>query len=252
MAFVIWPSSMPLDSPLVLDWTFTFAPSLDMSILTLRLLSSRLVMMFWKVSRFYIIPMISLEAFLLIFAPCHAVGSYGQYFVNGVESAELNNFKLGGLYTVGYEVVNKKNSVFTIKTGQYEAIIVKTYKDLVSVNVVNAGPENFESAVGMMGDFDGRFVARDGVTIIEDHDAFGQEWQVREHEGQLFQTPSAFGKCVPPSSIKQVRRLGEATVSEDAAALACAHYEDEQKRDMCIFDVVAMADLGVADVHGAF
>ena len=79
----------------------------------------------------------------------------------------------------------------------------------------------------------------------------GQQWQVLPSEPQLFQTPSpyAFGTCLPPE-VKGRRRLGEAMPMEDAED-ACAQYEGA-KKDMCIFDVVAMNDVDAAHVHGVF
>ena len=173
--------------------------------------------------------------------------------VNGVRGASLDDMRLGGLYTVDHTQVNKKKHIFTIKTGIKEAIVVKTFKDMVSVNVESASAANFGTVTGLMGNLEGVLLARDGVTVMDDHDLFGQEWQVQEGEGELFESPSLYKeKCVAPSTIKQSRRLGEATVSEEAATVACAHIESEQKRDMCVFDVMAMADLQVADVHGAY
>ena len=46
------------------------------------------------------------------------------------------------------------------------------------------------------------------------------------------------------------RRLGENSVSRDAAEQACAHLGGESK-DACIFDVMAVGDLDIAQM-GAF
>ena len=71
-------------------------------------------------------------------------------------------------------------------------------------------------------------------------------------EPQLFQSPSSvdFGSCVPPKA-QESRRLGVATIGQEAAEMACADV-DSESYDMCVFDVIAMADLDAADIHGAF
>lgn len=181
------------------------------------------------------------------------IASYGEYWLNGVEGAEMPATMEG--FSVTHEQVNKKKHVFKIAMdGSEEAIVVTTFKDLVSVAVENASLANFGSSVGLMGNYgSGSLLARDGSTVMEDHSLFGQEWQVLESERQLFSSPSPYlgQACVPAASTSKGRRLGE-TIAMDAAEKACAHYEESEKRDMCIFDVMAMGDLEVAEVHGAF
>jgi hypothetical protein len=151
---------------------------------------------------------------------------------------------------------NKKQSKFVITLDETtkEAIVVNTFKDMVSVNVANATKTNFAVSGGLMGNYmDGSLLGRDGVTIIEDHNLFGKEWQVLDSEVQLFQSTSSHQKlasCDPPTNIKGRRRLGE-TIAMEAAEKACAHFGGN-KKDMCVFDVMAMDDLEVAHAHGAF
>ena len=39
----------------------------------------------------------------------------------------------------------------------------------------------FTNSTGLMGSFEtGELLARDGVTVISDHNQMGQEWQVKE------------------------------------------------------------------------
>ncbi|CAB9510312.1 expressed unknown protein [Seminavis robusta] len=181
------------------------------------------------------------------------VSSFGEYSLDGIAHADMPA-EMAGQFLVFHEEKSFKEHVFTIKTGETEAIKVTTFKDMVSVTVENATDANFGSSVGLIGKLDGTLVGRDGSTVfqVEDHDLFGQEWQVLPSEPQLFQTPSQFtGKtCVPPVATKG-RRLEE-TISMEAAKIACAHHKDEEMKDMCIFDVIAMGDLEVANVHGAF
>lgn len=182
------------------------------------------------------------------------ISSFGEHWLNGVESAITTDedCSLAG-YTIQYNQINKKKHSFTIglgKSGQ-DALVVKTFKDLVAVNIVNATTASFGSSTGMMGRFsDGALVARNGETVMEDLNAFGEEWQVLGSEPQLFQATGvgpAEGCAVP---VAKGRRLGT-SVSLEAAELACAQWEGDQK-DRCIFDVIAMGDLEVAEAHGAF
>ena len=181
------------------------------------------------------------------------VGSYGEHWLNGVESAKLPSV-VGEKYTLAQVEANKKHHkyVITLDESTGEAIVIRTFKDLVSVTVENATHANFGGSHGMMGGFDyyGELLGRDGATIMEDASLFGQEWQVTPSDPQLFQSASnSTGVCAPPLVTEESRRLGEG-VEKEAAELACAHL-DEKMRDMCVFDVIAMSDLEVADA-GAF
>ena len=139
-------------------------------------------------------------------------------------------FAMGGEFVATHKIDSHKKHTFTIQTGQDEAIIVTTQKDMVNIKIANASYVNFASSTGLMGSFkDGSLLARDGVTIMDNHDLFGQEWQVTNADGVLFQTPSPYEVCVPPHSMEQGRRLEENSVSvdEEEAAMACAHLEDK-------------------------
>ena len=101
----------------------------------------------------------------------------------------------------------------------------------------------------------GDMMARDGKTVMTDPDEFGMEWQVHSNEPMIFhstqevQHPMA---CAMPSmdasAGRKKRRLREATISEEDAALACAHV-DYDDRDGCIYDVLATND---KDMAGAY
>lgn len=183
------------------------------------------------------------------------VGSYGVWFLNGVEGAYLPQ-KMDDQYLVTHTLVNKKRHEFTIELSKNETIVVSTFKDMVNIRIDNASVEHFGHSKGLMGSYpDGNLVGRDGTAIFSDHDAFGKEWQVLESESGLFQdktrSPQHPQTCYMPSPpTKQGRRLGEGTAVE-AAEKACEHWNEETK-DMCIFDVLATGDLEVATTHGAF
>ena len=90
-------------------------------------------------------------------------------------------------------------------------------------------------------------LGRDGTTILNDPNEFGQEWQVRTDEPKLFQnserSPQYPQQCVLPDVKSVGRRLGH-SVALKAAEEACAHWTKNKKE--CIFDVMATGDLEVA------
>ena len=133
--------------------------------------------------------------------------------------------------------------------------MVTAFKDLVSVKMDNATMASFGASVGLMGAYpSGMKLARDGKTVMEDPDMFGQEWQVQQGEAMLFDSvraPQHPQVCTPPGARKQTgRRLGEGSITEEAAEMACADWKDEHK-ELCVYDVLAMGDLEVAQA-GAY
>ena len=103
----------------------------------------------------------------------------------------------------------------------------------------------------MLGSFEGARLARDGVTIIDDTNAFAQEWQVRPGvDGSLFETirePQYPVKCKMPLLQPQESRRLKGSLSNEAATDACGHLADRGTRSRCIFDVLATQDLEVAE-----
>ena len=89
------------------------------------------------------------------------------------------------------------------------------------------------------------------VTVIEDLNEFGQEWQVLSAEPKLFHNlegPQHPQRCTIPVSKDMRRRLRESSISQEEAETACARV-DESNRDLCVFDVLATNDLGVAGAY---
>ena len=163
------------------------------------------------------------------------------------------------LYPVTYERKSDNHHIFdiTMSSDEEEHLIVSSFKDLVSVRLANATQATFGQSVGLMGKYsNGALVGRDGTTIFNDDeiDAFGKEWQVRESDPKLFQTdrfPQHPQACVPPKVNQdetQQRRLGE-SIAQEAAELACEHWGNN--KDLCVYDVIAMGDLELAQA-GAY
>lgn len=182
------------------------------------------------------------------------VSSWGFYQLNGVASAHMPKLMGDASYLVEYEQVDDKKHVFTIALEESygELITITTFKDWVNVDVENASPGNFGTSVGLMGQYmTGLRYGRDGQTIIEDDNEFGQEWQVSDSEAMLFvaeRSPQAAKgeKCVLPHPSAEQRRLAEVSIDREAAEEACSHRVDDKHKDMCIFDVMASGDLEMA------
>ena len=177
------------------------------------------------------------------------IGAYGQYSVNGISNAEMPATIAG--FPITYEQKSPDHHVFMVDMGpNHGSVTLKAYKDLVGVKFSDAKEADFGNSVGLMGSFgNGTHLARDGKTVMEDDNDFGQEWQVQPHEPQLFMTKAPEGKCILPTpKTLESRRLGE-TISHEDAELACANVNEGH--DQCVYDVIATGDLGVAQA-GAF
>ena len=76
---------------------------------------------------------------------------------------------------------------------------------------------------------------------------------VRASEKRIFQTirePQFPIQCtMPDPANKAIRRLGE-SIDLEIAEKACAHWGD--KKDLCVYDVLAMNDLELAEHPGVF
>ena len=196
------------------------------------------------------------EAVLSIGEETLHVSSFGNYAIDGVSHADLSVGISG--FPIVYSHPNDKVHSFEILLGEGEKIVLKTFKDMVAVNVDHLHADRFHGSVGMMGAFDkhGAMLGRDGTTIISDPNNFAAEWQVREDESMLFPTakePQYPQACVlPAASTKESRlrrRLGE-TATRKEAEKACANWP-EDRVDMCVQDVMATGDLDLA-LAGAF
>jgi hypothetical protein len=184
----------------------------------------------------------------------YEVASQGVYYLNGEAGADLPNTISG--YTVSHTQPNDHQHVFDVDLGDDEHILIKVFKDFVSVMFDSARFKHFGDSVGIMGGFEkGRMLARNGETVLDDPNEYGQEWQVLDSEPKLFQTnrlPQHPQVCVmpPPKLVSQVRRrLSIFSIAELAAEKACAHWG--KGKDDCMFDVLATGDLEMAMV-GAY
>jgi hypothetical protein len=157
------------------------------------------------------------------------VESQGIYYLNGVANAELSR-KFSGFEFLHSKPTDKQH-VSEVHVGGRERVKLKTYKDLVSVLIEQGLSKHFGKSVGLMGDFGkGRKFARDGKTVLDDMNTFGQEWQLLDTDSTLFQTgrfPQYPKKCtipIPKATSTLRRRLSESSIDELAAEKACEHW----------------------------
>ena len=177
-------------------------------------------------------------------------GQHKTYYVNGVENAPLATTKLSG-----YRVTLAEPSAYQrtyIVHAERQKVVIKTWKDLVSVKIEEAQAAHFGDAVGLMGNFaTGQLLSRDG-TAMRDVNAFGQEWQVQSTELLLFQTiqrPQHPKVCtMPVASTSALRRRLSEGITEEAAKAACAHVKAADM-DFCVFDVMATNDVDTAGAY---
>lgn len=176
------------------------------------------------------------------------VSSFGEYAFNSVDSAVLPA-AMGGL-PLSYVQQDERNSLFRVATKDTEALVIKTFKDMVSVNLNGTHAEDFGDSVGILGSFaSGVKLARDGSTVLQDPNAFAMEWQVRpEEDGILFdeaRQPQYPVQCKMPENKQESRRL-RGGISEEDAEVACDHIAEVGEKARCVFDVLATQDLEVA------
>lgn len=184
------------------------------------------------------------------------VGSWGESFYNGVgnsggEDVDMPNHQMADRYSVTHTMATKKRHIFEVDLLNGQKIIVTTHKDMVNVKMDGAKHGEFKNSVGLLGKFGtGLLLGRNGTDMEDDHDSFGQDWQVQSDEPRLFQTtrqPQHPLQCVMPSARKSLesrRRLGEG-IAENAANTACEHWG--ARKEQCVFDVMAMGDLEYAE-----
>jgi von Willebrand factor type D domain len=180
----------------------------------------------------------------------------GTHYVNGIADVVLPT-TLANEYKIHFEVEHINNGEkndfqtwYTIDLGGTDGdkIIIINYKKMISVNVISKVPD----MVGMLGTglLTG-LVARDGISIVN-ADEMGNQWQVRDTEGMLFneiRSPQYPEKCKLPDISMQRRRLRsvEKTMSNDAI-VACANV-NKNVYDFCLYDVLISGDASLAHTY---
>jgi hypothetical protein len=185
-----------------------------------------------------------------------------HYWFNKVYQGELTT--LGG-FPVKYKKANSKQHVYTIDLGNKEEIVIRTFKDFVRIDFKEPKKSLYGNTVGLLADFNtGKKLGRDGFTIIEDYNDFGQEWQVLSDGPKLFHEVSGRQfpgqKCILPSELHaeekrrrgQEKRIGGGTsdtaVTDTIAELACAKVSFAE-HDACVSDVLVTGDVDMAGAY---
>ena len=132
-----------------------------------------------------------------------------------------------------------------------QILLIRSVKDMLRVELDGADEHNFGNSLGLMGSFNSKFMGRDGVTEYQDVNEFGQEWQVRDTDPQLFQNaegPQYPEKCAMPEmdGPSVSRRLGGGSVTFLMAKQACSHVAKDDFNN-CVSDVLAMDDVIAAE-----
>jgi hypothetical protein len=178
------------------------------------------------------------------------------YWINGREHKFLTSrnfpFTVGG-FSGRYRYLNNLSIQYKIFLPDDQAIVIKSVKDMLRVELDGAEKHHFGNSLGLIGSFDGKFLGRDGVTEYEDMNEFGQAWQVRDTDAQLFHSlegPQYPEICAMPQldGPSVSRRLGSGTVSEVAAKKACRHVPRDDF-DNCVSDVLGMDDIAAAEAY---
>ena len=135
-----------------------------------------------------------------------------------------------------------------------QKILIDTMKEFVKVSFINPGVEAFGNTVGILGDFaPGKTFARHHMTVLNDFNELGNEWQVLPADDMLFHDisfPQFPQRCVLPEDPQgQRRHLMEGRISEEQAEAACAQLKDPFDRKDCVYDILATQDVDMAGAY---
>eukprot|EP00980_Cylindrotheca_fusiformis_P002566 scaffold609_cov130-Cylindrotheca_fusiformis.AAC.2 len=181
-----------------------------------------------------------------------------HYWFNFEYQAKLNT--IGG-FPIKYflkDAINAKRWFEIDLSSKYpgQKIVISSYKEFIKVDYQGATAESVGNAVGMLGNFyTGDFLARDGVTKLDDFTEHGNEWQVLPHDDHMLfhdvAKPQFPEKCIEPEDPRgeRRRRLDESLITEEQAEAACASLADPLDRKDCVYDILATQDIGMV---GAF
>lgn len=161
---------------------------------------------------------------------------------------------IGG-YSLTVQCLGPHSRHFVIHLGNGERIFINNFKEFVDVEIESPRAAEFAGSNGLMGSWNkGTKLGRDGETIIDDADAFGQEWQVHDNDPQLFhivEGPQYPAKCNMPVKLTADQRHLRAMakkVSEGDAKKACMK-ASRSRVENCIADVFGSDNLDMAGIY---
>jgi von Willebrand factor type D domain len=188
----------------------------------------------------------------------------GREVMLDVENGKEFAFPMSiGGYSLTVQQLGPHSRHHIIHLGHGQKIVIKNFKEFVDFEVEEPQSHQFAGAIGLLGSFSHGNNAprgdRMGKANIEDADAFGQEWQVRDTDPQLFhriEEPQYPAKCrmpkQPTASVPEPKFLravaASKNVSTEDAEKACADAEPSFK-ESCIEDVLDADDVAIATAY---
>jgi len=176
-------------------------------------------------------------------------GEEKRHWTNKIEDNDVGHGISG--YPITKKLINNHSMELLVSLDDNMFIELITFHGFVRVNILAAKAEAFKESTGLMGNWNGKKMARDNVNIIDDNNEFGLEWQVLVSEPQLFHNTEGIQapqRCALQHTYDMRRRLGESIYSYEYAASVCSR-ASEQDRDECIFDVMATNDKNIASAY---
>ena len=79
------------------------------------------------------------------------VGSYGQYFLNGVESAHEPYHAISGFPIAKRSTSQENAQIFEVELGFEERIVINVFKDMVDVKLDKVHATRFRGSQGLLG-----------------------------------------------------------------------------------------------------
>eukprot|EP00977_Amphora_coffeiformis_P016499 scaffold5125_cov156-Amphora_coffeaeformis.AAC.8 len=142
---------------------------------------------------------------------------------------------------------------YKVDLNEDSTMLFKFYKQYLTISI-SGHPADFGDSVGLLGEYHtGRMISRSGV-VMDNYKDYGFEWQVNPEDAKLFREDRSpqlpYEVCRLPTAPRPARRLRSATVRllHDNAHKACSHVPSSSDFDLCIEDVMATGDVGLASL----
>jgi len=178
-----------------------------------------------------------------------------KYWINRIpynkplETEKILEDTISG-YPITFQHLHSNSIEFEVTLTRGDYVKLGIWKKFVRVEF-KGSYANFKSSRGLVGTFDGVKIARDNITVVENPDEFGQEWQVLASEPKLFHSlegPQPPQRCLLPTAANVRRRLSGSAVSQKEAEVVCSRVQ-KPDFDICVFDVMATGDMDISRAY---
>lgn len=183
------------------------------------------------------------------------------WWLNGIQNAELDSATVSG-YPISHYVAKQTtmdSHRFNVDLGGGLRMMFKTHKNLINVRFWESSPQGaLSGSIGLLGDrATGAMLRRNLEEHTEDADAFGNEWQVKGSDFNLFHDlgdgphhPQGCSMIDPIEKEEEgrLRRRLSTAISDDEAQAVCSNVADADQAN-CIFDVVTLNDVDMAGLY---